>query len=104
MNIKKHDSKSLNYHDRNQHLDQQEWEQARQSAERQIKRQHGQREKETPLNVMTRSTVPEQVYILSSEPETVLIRQYQWRAVKSLLQFFTAGAIAVWIFNIRFGF
>jgi len=90
--------------DQNQQLDPQEWEQARQSAERQLKRQHGQQEKELPLNVMTHSGLADQAYILSSEPETVLIRQYQWRAVKSLLLFFTTGAIAVWIFNIRFGF
>jgi hypothetical protein len=53
---------------------------------------------------MTSSELADQMYILSSEPETVLIRQYQWRAVKSLLVFFTTGTMAIWAFNIRFGF
>ena len=91
-------------HDRNSQLDPDEWEQARQRAERDVKLEQGQREKEAPLNVMTSSELADQMYILSSEPETVLIRQYQWRAVKSLLVFFTTGTMAIWAFNIRFGF
>jgi hypothetical protein len=91
-------------HDRNSQLDPDEWDQARQRAERDVKREQGQREKEAPLNVMTSSEHADQMYILSSETETVLIRQYQWRAVKSLLVFFTTGTMAIWAFNIRFGF
>ncbi len=103
----KNDPKDLLHRfDRNQNkqLDSQEWEQARQHAEQQIKHQNGQCEKEAPLNVMSQSHIANQAYILSSEPETVLIRQYQWRAIRSLLLFFASGASAVWIFNIRFGF
>ena len=91
-------------HDRNNQLDPDEWEQARKRAERDVKREQGQREKEAALNVMTSSELANQMYIPSSEPETVLIRQYQWSAVKSLLLFFTSGTMAIWALNIRFGF
>jgi hypothetical protein len=90
-------------HDRNQQLDPNEWEQARQAAESQVRREHGAKAKEEQLSVMMSSDVSDQTYILSSEPEDVLIRQYRWRALKSLLVFFILGAMAVWVFNVRFG-
>ena len=52
---------------------------------------------------MMSSDVSDQTYILSSEPEAVLIKQYRFRALKSLGLFFILGSIAVWTFNIRFG-
>ena len=90
-------------HDRNGQLDTDEWEQARQTAENDIKREQGLQTKEAQLNVMMSSDVSDQTYILSSEPEAVLIKQYRWRALKSLGLFFILGSIAVWTFNIRFG-
>jgi hypothetical protein len=90
-------------HDRNRQLDTDEWEQARKAAENDIKREQGHQTKEEQLNVMMSSDVSDQTYILSSEPEEVLVKQYRWRALKSLGLFFILGSIAVWTFNIRFG-
>lgn len=87
--------------DRNQQLDAQEWEQARLDAEKQVRRDQGAQTKYESLSVMMSSDVSDQAYILSSEPEHVLVRQYQWRAFKSLVWFFISGVIAVWAFNIR---
>jgi hypothetical protein len=64
-------------------------------------REHGAKAKEEQLSVMMSSNVSDQTYILSSVD--VLIRRYRWRALKSLLVFFILGAMAVWVFNVRFG-
>lgn len=89
--------------DRDGKLDVNEWDQARNAAESQVKREQGLKAKEEQLNVMMSSDVSDQTYILSSEPEAVLIRQYRWRALKSLVIFFIFGSLSVWAFNIRFG-
>lgn len=87
--------------DRNGQIDSDEWEQARQTAEREVHSQHGLQAKEAPLNVMMSSDVSDQAYILSSEPEAVLIKQYRQRALKSMLLFFMLGSLTIWALNTR---
>jgi hypothetical protein len=84
-------------------IDPDEWEKARLAAESDVRREQGLKASEEQLNVMMSSGLSDQVYILSSEPEAVLIRQSRWRALKSLRVFFVFGSVAVWLFNVRFG-
>ena len=88
---------------RNNQLDPDEWEKARLAAESDVRSEQGLEASEEQLNVMMSSDVSDQAYILSSEPEAAVIRQYRWRALKSLGVFFVFGSVAVWLFNVRFG-
>ena len=88
---------------RNNQLDPDEWERARLAAESDVSCEQGLKASEEQLNVMMSSDVSDQVYILSSEPEAVLIRQYRWRSLKSLGVFFVLTSVAIWLFNVRFG-
>lgn len=89
--------------DRNNELSESEWTQARLTAERQIKSDHGQRERMEQLNILTASSHKDQRFILSTIPEHKIIRQYKTSALMALIVFFMAGSLAVWIFTIRLG-
>jgi len=84
-------------------LSQDEWEQARLAAERQVKREHGQFEKLEQLNVLKNSPHKNQGFILSTIPEHKLINQYKHKALLAMLAFFAIGSASVWAINIRLG-
>jgi len=89
--------------DRNGQIDQQEWEQARLAAERQIKREYGQQEKLTQLNILKNTEHSDQNFIISTISENTLIQRYRRHALLSLLAFFSLGSLIVWAINIRLG-
>jgi len=102
----KHDPKQLLHNfdsDRNGQLDQQEWEQARLAAERQVKRELGYQERQEPLNILKNTEHNHQGFIISTIPEQKLIQHYRWHALLSLLVFFSFGCLVVWAMNIRLG-
>ncbi len=80
-----------------------EWEQARRKAEREVKREHGQREKMEQLNVLAISPHKDQGFILSTISEQHIIEKYKWRALRSGFVFFIMGSLAIWAINTRLG-
>jgi len=84
-------------------LSQGEWEQARLAAIRQIKREHGHKERLEQLNILKTSPYKNQGFILSTIPEHKLIKHYKNNALLSMLVFFTAGSLVVWAINTRLG-
>jgi len=102
----KNDSNQLLHHydtDRDGHLNQQEWEQARLAAQRQIKREYGQQEKLEQLNVLKSSPYKNQGFILSTIPEHLLVKKYKLRSLFALVSFLSAGSLVVWAINTRLG-
>jgi len=81
----------------------QEWEQARTDAQRQVKLKNGHREKMEELSVLKSSPHKDQTFILSTEPEAILINRYKRRALLSLIGFLASGSLAVWALNVRLG-
>ncbi|MBE0440104.1 MAG: hypothetical protein IBX57_10185 [Gammaproteobacteria bacterium] len=84
-------------------LSESEWEQARLKAERHIRREHGQREKLEQLNVLKSSPYKDQAFILSTIPETTLIKRYYHKALASMIGFFISSGLVVWATTVRFG-
>ncbi|MDH5357396.1 MAG: E3 ubiquitin ligase family protein [Gammaproteobacteria bacterium] len=84
-------------------LDTDEWEKTRQSAEQQVKQEHGQREKLQQLHILKRSPHNDQAFTLSNISEKKLIQQYRVRALLALMGFFISGSFAIWAINIRLG-
>jgi len=84
-------------------LDQNEWEHARQAAIRHIKHKHGQKEKLEQLSVLSASSHKKQGFILSTVPESELIKKYKLHAFFALLSFLVVGSATVWFINIRLG-
>jgi len=80
-----------------------EWQQARTDAERQIKLEHGHREKIEQLSVLKQSPHSDQTFILSTESEIKLIKRYKTKALLSLFGFLASGSILVWASNVRVG-
>lgn len=102
----KHDPKQLLHNfdsDRNGQLDEQEWEQARLAAERQVKLKLGYQERLEQLNILKNTGHSYQGFIISTIPEQKLIQHYRWHALLSLLVFFSFGCLVVWAMNIRLG-
>ncbi|MDC9725610.1 MAG: hypothetical protein PSN44_06825 [Gammaproteobacteria bacterium] len=102
----KNDANQLLHHydsNRDGELSQEEWEQARLAAERQIKREVGQFEKLEQLNILKDSPHKNQGFILSTIPEHKLINQYKRKALLAMLAFFATGSATVWAINIRLG-
>ena len=84
-------------------LSTEEWARVQLAAERQVKREHGAREKQEQLNVLKQSDHNDQVFILSTVSEQKLIKHYKWRTMEHLLTFFITGILLVWAINIRLG-
>jgi hypothetical protein len=89
--------------DRNGQLDEQEWEQARLAAQRQVKREFGHQERLEQLNILKNTEHSHQGFIISTISEQKLIQHYRWHALLSLLVFFSFGCLVVWAMNIRLG-
>lgn len=79
----------------------QEWEQARQDAERQVKQDYGERSQQQQLSVLQYSPHKDQAFILSTVPESKLVNKYKLRAALAMSGFLLAGSLAVWGLNIR---
>ena len=88
---------------KDQQLDAQEWENARKRAEAQVTRELGSQLKQQQLNIMCRSPIKNQTYILSTISEIELVSRYHKQAIASLLLFLVSGSAVVWALNIRFG-
>lgn len=84
-------------------LSSKEWGRTQRAAEQQIKREHGEQEKQEQLNILKQSEHTEQVFILSTVSEVNLIKHYKWRTMQYLLGFFIFGSLLVWVINIRLG-
>lgn len=89
--------------DGDRQLSESEWEQARLKAERHIRREHGQREKLEQLNVLKSSPHKDQAFILSTIPETTLIKRYYYKALASMTGFLISSGLVVWATTVRFG-
>lgn len=89
--------------DRNGEISPQEWQQAHKDAIRKVKQEHGEREKLEQLSILKAGPHKHQPFILSTEPESKLIRRYKSRAAFAMVGFFFTGVIAVWLFNVRIG-
>lgn len=89
--------------DRNGDISPQEWEQAKIDAERQVKQEHGHKEKLEELSVLKSSPHSDQAFILSTESEANLVKRYKQRALLSLIGFLSGGSLVVWAVNVRLG-
>lgn len=88
---------------RDQKLDDKEWDIARQTAENHIHRELGSQEKQRQLNIMARSPHKDQVFILSTISEHDLIKRYKRYAFGALVLFLLTGSALVWAMNVRLG-
>lgn len=100
---KQEPNRLLDRYDQNQdgEISPQEWQQARQDATIQVKRDIGQRARMKQLSIMRSSPHKNQPYILSTVPEDKLVARYQHRALAAMVGFIVLGAIIVWSINQR---
>jgi hypothetical protein len=77
-----------------------EWQQAREDAERLIRKQN---QDFGSLDVMTDAPQHDQPFILSTLPETHLVSRYKQNALLAFLGFIGGGSLLVWAINIRVG-
>lgn len=84
-------------------ISRQEWERARNTAEWQVKQERRQQTKMEQLHVLTNSPHNDQAFILSNISEKKLIKKYKFKALLSLIAFFSSGSIAIWAINTRLG-
>lgn len=84
-------------------LSETEWEKARLKAEQHVRMEHGQREKQEQLNVLKSSPHKQQMFILSTIPETTLIKHYYHKTLASMVGFIISSGLAVWATTVRFG-
>lgn len=80
-----------------------EWEQARIAAKRSVKLAQAQQEKQEQLNILACSLQKDRPFILSTIPESKLIKHYKGRAVLALISFLVTGGLSVWAINLRVG-
>jgi hypothetical protein len=78
-----------------------EWEQVRRDADLAIKREITEQARVAPLHIMRNSPERDQPYILSTYPETHLVKKYKTKAYIGMVSFLLAGAALVWAFNTR---
>lgn len=87
--------------DRDGHISEKEWQQARHDATLAVKRDIGQRAKMKQLSIMRSSPHKSQPYILSTVPEDKLIARYQRHALLAMMGFIGLGVVIVWAINQR---
>jgi hypothetical protein len=78
-----------------------EWQQARQDATLQVKRDIGQRARMRQLSIMRSSPHKSQPYILSTVHEEKLVSRYQRYALAAMSGFLVLGMMIVWSINQR---
>lgn len=79
----------------------QEWERVRRDADLAVKRDITEQAKLAPLNMMRKSPERNQPYILSTYPETHLVKKYRVQAYLGMAAFLGAGSFLVWALNTR---
>lgn len=87
-------------------IDEQEWRLARSQALREVRRAREEETRETnaePINAMRATGDARRPYLLSAFPQFQLAQRYRRHALLYVVLFFTAGAVALWLFNTRFG-
>jgi hypothetical protein len=78
-----------------------EWERVRRDADLAIKREITEQARLAPLHIMINSPERDQPYILSTYPETHLVKKYKTKAYLGMAGFLLAGTVLVWALNIR---
>lgn len=85
-------------------VDQQEWEAARQEARRLVLERERQNLNRPPLNVLSRTPLHDgRAFILSTLPRKKLETRLRLYALACLIVFFLAGAVSVWLLQVRLG-
>jgi hypothetical protein len=82
-------------------IDQDEWEQVRRAAEREVTEESRSRLCQPGLPVFGRPPDTRRPFLLSNLPSWRLSKRYRWWAGGSLLTFLLAGTLAVWLVSMR---
>jgi hypothetical protein len=91
--------------DRDGKISDQEWMLARAQARRDAQKARRQQMEKFAdgLNLLGRTGDRSRPFLLSAHPQSRLARRYRWQAILGSAGFFAAGALALWLFNTRFG-
>ena len=82
-------------------IDMQEWQAVRRQALSEVMAKHNEMQTAPPVNMLTRTRDRRRPFLLSAVPQEVLARRLGYWSAALILLFFSAGAFAVWILNVR---
>jgi len=82
-------------------IDPAEWEFARAAAKKQIEGEHKTLEKAPEIHLLAASNSARHPFLLSTLPQFDLVKRYRLKAGGTITLFFVAGALAIWLLNIR---
>jgi len=89
-------------HDRNGRIDNDEWEAARQAADREAAAIHDRQQAGQIPHLLSKPDAIRYPYILSTDPEFTLVRRFRWLAAANLSLFLAAGTLAVWLLGTHY--
>ena len=87
---------------RDGNIDAEEWTGAREAAEREVQRSQLAPAPE-PVNIVSRPGESDRPYIISSRPESELIRRYRRQVWIGMALFLIFGSMAIWMGTVRLG-
>lgn len=82
-------------------IDMEEWQTVRAAALQEVMANHGERQAEAPVNLLTRTRDKRRPFLLSALPQHSLIRRYQVYSAALILLFFICGAFVSWAISLR---
>lgn len=88
-------------HNRDGHVDADEWDEARQQARRQITRERQSIQANTHTHVICKPFHNHQPFLLAATSQDRMIQNFRLKTIAALGGFFAAGAFAVWMVNVR---
>ncbi|MCF6204276.1 MAG: E3 ubiquitin ligase family protein [Methylococcaceae bacterium] len=89
--------------DNNGQLSEQEWQQVRLAAEKQIQHEYGKNYQQEALNLLAMTQNKDHSFILSTLSEEKLIKRFQLHVMGYILTFFVMGSLVIWAINVRLG-
>ena len=88
-------------HNRDGHIDLEEWEQVRQRAQAQAQLEQEQLTQGQVLHTLSATGSRQHPFLISNLPEFDLVRRYRMYVVLATTTFFLSGALAVWLLTIK---
>ena len=88
-------------HNQDGHIDGDEWDHARRQASEQVASARLQNQAKDHTHVLRKPTHRNQPYLLSALSQHQMIQRFQLKSGLAIAAFFSAGASAVWMINVR---
>ncbi len=82
-------------------IDMQEWQAVRDAALKEVMSHHNELKTETPVHMLGRTRDKRRPFLLSALDQDSLIKKFQLYAGASIFVFFSCGALATWLVNLR---